>query len=325
MKLFTVEDFGELAERARKPFHDKYFAMYSSVYGGVVTDRVLMNVPVDDHLVHRGDGIFETLKCLDGRIYNMAAHLARLAESGSRLELKLPCTLEELSARAVATVRAGGQRECSIRILVSRGSGSLGVSPYDCSEPGLYIVVSRRKPSFMTAHPEGATAKTSIHAAKPAFFARAKNCNYVPNALMKKESIDAGVDFVVGFDAEGRLTEGPTENVGIVTSAGRLLFPRLEGILAGTTMMRVVDLARQLVGSGDLSDTAFVDIVRADIVGAAEVLVVGTTPDVTAVRELDGEAVGAGPEGKVFQMLSALLLDDIENNREMHTYVFDEG
>lgn len=323
MKHFSTDDFAELAQRMRKPFHDSYFAMYSSVYGGVVIDPVLMTVPVDDHLVHRGDGIFETLKCVDGRIYNMAAHMARLGESAAKLEYRLPCGLDEIAARVTETVRTGGQRECSIRVLVSRGQGSLGVNPYDCDEPGLYVVVSRRKPSFMETHPEGAVVATSRYAAKPAYIATVKNCNYLLNALMKKESIEAGVDFVVGFDDAGCLAEGPTENMGIVTREGRLVFPRLGAILAGTTMMRVADLARQAIETGVLSAVAFDDIMRDDIVDASEILIVGTTPDVTAVREFDGAPAGSGPAGNAFRSLSGLLLSDIRSNAEMHTVVFD--
>lgn len=322
MKHFSKDDFAELAERIRRPFHANYFAMYSSVFDGVVTDPVLMVVPVDDHLVHRGDGIFETLKCVGGKVYNMRAHLARLGESASKLEYKLPCSLEEVGHRVIETVRIGGRKECSVRILVSRGSGSLGVNPYDCVEPGLYIVVSARKPSFMETHPSGATVKTSKYAAKPAYIASVKNCNYLLNSLMKKESIDAGVDFVVGFDEDGHLAEGPTENMGIVTVAGRLVFPRLDGILAGTTMARVAELARHAVGSGFLTDVAFEHISREDVLGAAELLIVGTTPDVTAVREFDGAATCAGVAGAAFRKLSGLLLDDIAGNPEMQTPVW---
>jgi len=323
VKHFTTDDFPELVGRMRKPFQENYFAMYSSVYGGVVTDPILMVVPVDDHLVHRGDGIFETMKCVDGNIYNMAAHMTRLRESASRLKYRLPCSLDEIRATVIETARAGGRRDCSIRVLVSRGQGSLGVSPYDCAEPGLYIVVSKLKPPFMDGHPEGATVKTSKYAAKPAYIATVKNCNYLLNALMKKESVEAGVDFVVAFDDAGHLAEGPTENMGIVTDEGRLLFPRIEGILAGTTMTRVAELAQQAIDTGVLSGVAFENITRDDITGATEILIAGTTPDVTAVREFDGVVTGAGPEGRAFEILSTLLLDDIHCNADMHTRVFD--
>jgi len=66
MKCFSVRDYPALARRMRRPFHRNYYAMYSTVYGGVTTDPVLMTIPLDDHMVHRGDGVFEVFKCVNG-------------------------------------------------------------------------------------------------------------------------------------------------------------------------------------------------------------------------------------------------------------------
>jgi len=315
MKQYGLDTFGELAETMRRPFHDQYFAMYSSVYGGVVTDPVLMMVPVDDHIVHRGDGVFETLKCVDGSIYNFGAHLNRLALSAAELGYTLPWGIEELNRVTIETVRAGGKRDCYVRILVSRGPGSLGASPYDCPEPQLYVIVARARDPFMKGRPGGAKAGTSRIPVKPAFLARVKNCNYLHNALMKKEAVDSGLDFVVAFEEGGFLAEGSTENVGIVTARRTLLFPKPGRILPGTTMTRVVDLATPVVGQRELAGVMYADISKDDVAAASEILIVGTSPDVAAVVEFDGVAVGDGRPGPVYGMLSALLADDIGKNR----------
>ena len=102
----------------------------------------------------------------------------------------------------------------------------------------------------MTAHPEGARVIKSRVPPKQSFFARLKSCNYLPNVLMTREAADAGADFAVAFDEQGFLTEGATENFGIVTSDGMLMVPRAVNILAGTTMLRVMELAEQLVTDG---------------------------------------------------------------------------
>ena len=78
MKRFELSDWPMLVEALRQPYQNTYFAMYSSVYGGVVTDPRLMLLPIDDHMVHRGDGVFEAFKAIDGNIYNLNAHLDRL-------------------------------------------------------------------------------------------------------------------------------------------------------------------------------------------------------------------------------------------------------
>ena len=315
-------DFGSWMSGMRRPFHAQYYAMYSSIYEGIVTDPLLMMVPVDDHMVHRGDAVFETLKCVRGSIYNMHAHLGRLASSAGGLSLDLPCTEKELAEIVVQTVFAGGHPDCLVRLLLSRGPGSLGVSPYDCPAPALYAVVSEYKKPFMELHPGGATAKASALPVKTAPFANLKSVNYLTNVLMKKEAVDEGVDFVVSFDENGHLAEGPTENAGIVTRDGRLCVPKPERILAGTTMLRVMELAKTLPGNRQLAGAEAVDVTRTDIAGAAEMLIFGTTPDVTAVIEFDGEPVGAGKPGPVFKMLSRALADDIHQNAAMQTRVF---
>jgi branched-subunit amino acid aminotransferase/4-amino-4-deoxychorismate lyase len=320
MRTFNLEDWPNLANRMRHPFQRDYLAMYSSVYGGIVTDPVLMLIPIDDHLVHRGDGVFESMKCENGGIYNMHAHLERLEHSALGLGHRFPCSLDDIGMRIVETVRAAGERNCAIRVLLSRGPGSFNVNPYDCPEPQLYIVVTRLGPAFMDQHPEGARLLTSRIPLKDAFFAELKHCNYLANVLMKKEAVDAGVDFVAAFDARGHLAEGATENLGIVNCDAELLFPQCEGILRGTTMVRLMELAGELVTSGDLKGVDLRDISRTDILNAREVIVVGTTRDVTLVREFDGQTVGRG--GPIYARLRQLLRDDILNNEKMLTRVF---
>jgi branched-chain amino acid aminotransferase len=325
MRYIDFADFVASASTRRHEFHQAYFAMYSSVFGGIVTDPVLMLIPADDHLVHRGDGVFETLKCVSGRIYNMQAHMERLVRSAAAVDLSLPEEPDGIARTAGETVRAGGRRECGIRVLVSRGPGSFGVNPRDCPASQLYVVAYRLGRPFMESHPQGARVRITDVPLKPPRLACAKVCNYVPNALMKKEAADAGADFAIAFDERGCLAEGAAENVGIVTRKGALLFPRPDRVLAGTTMLRVMDLASGLVRDGRLSDVAFADISREMLMQAAEVLIVGTSPDVTAVREIDGAGVGAGRPGPVYAMLSRELCTDMQTNDAVLTAVFDDG
>lgn len=322
MKRFAVSDLAELAEGMQRPYHEGYFAMYSSVFDGVVTDPSLMLVPIDDHMVHRGDGIFETLKCVAGNIYNLSGHMTRLENTARELGIALPVTVDVLCRISLDTVRAGEQRDCTIRILVSRGPGSFGVNPYDCPRSQLYIISCAAKAPFMVAHPEGAHGRSSSIPPKAPLLARLKSVDYLPNVLMKKEAVDAGVDFVAGFDADGYLTEGATENIGIVTAERAMVFPKPDAILPGTTMLRAAELAEALMASGALRSVTFRDISRNEILAAAEVVVVGTSWNVTSVTEFDGETIGAGVPGPVATKLNRLLEDDILNNADMQTPVW---
>ena len=298
-----------------------YYAMYSTAWNGILTEPRLMMVPVDDHLVHRGDGVFETLKCVNGRIYLAADHVARLFRSATAIGLNMPCSAADLTDLMVQTVRAGRQRDCLVRLLLSRGPGSFGVNPYDCPHPGLYIIAHALTPPFMTAHPAGARVKTSAIPVKAGWFATAKTCNYLPNALMKKEAVDAGVDFTVNVDERGFLGEGATENISLLTRDGARPVPRHDRILPGTTMLRALDLARQHLLGSALRQIENADLTAADLTGAAEAFIFGTTPDVTALVEFDGRAIGDGKPGPVWKQLSDLLTRDIAEGLGTHVSI----
>lgn len=309
-------------DHARRPFQDNYLAMYIGDLHAVVTDPVLMRVPADDHMVHRGDAVFEAFKYVDGAVYNLEAHLDRLERSAGRIDLELPGGRQNIRDLTLETIRAGKESDGLARILLSRGPGGFGVNPYECPRPEVYILATRAKPPFMQVKPAGADARRSTIPAKAAFFAGIKNCNYLPNVLMKKQAVEWGADFVFGMDEKGCLTEGATENVGIVTRGGELLFPRLELVLRGTTMLRVAQLAEFLVEEGMLTGVEFRDITEQMVFDASEMLVMGTTIDVTAACSYEGRPIGTGRPGPVWRRLSALFADDLGHNENLRTRIW---
>lgn len=309
-------------EASRRPFHADMYALYSSAWGGIVTDPLYMQVPVDDHLVHRGDGVFETLKCVGGRIYCLAEHLERLRFSSGRIGLTAPCDDAELGRRIIATLRAAGRRDALVRVILSRGPGGMGINPYECPTPHLYILVHKLFPPFMTIHPGGAHLVTCDIPVKAGLFATIKTCNYLPNALMKKEAVDRGADFAVNVDEQGHIAEGATENIGLVTTGGVLWIPRPERILNGTTMNRAWVLADRGLAEGWLSGKERRAFGIDDLAGAAEILVFGTTTNVTAVTRLDRQPVSGGTPGPVQARLNALLLDEQSSDNPFTTHAF---
>ena len=247
-----LEDCQRLAEALVKPYHKNYLAMYSSVLGGVVTDPFLMTVPVDDHMVHRGDGIFEAFKCVNGNIYNLRAHLERLERSARAVHLTLPASLEHITDLVIGTIRVAGARDCLIRLFVSRGPGGFTTNPYECPSSQIYVVACNPSVYPKELSTEGVLIKSSSIPVKKSYFANIKSCNYLPNVLMKKEAVDAGVQYTVSIDENGFLGEGSTENIGLVTPNRTLKFPRFARILKGTTVTRVAELAESLVADGKL-------------------------------------------------------------------------
>lgn len=316
--LLDIQSFYSRLMHTPPPAWQQYFAFYSSVVDGWVTDPALMQVPVDDHLVHRGDGVFETAKFLDRGIYNLEAHLDRLFDSAGQIDMHVPFSRDQIRERVLDTCRAANREVGAIRILLSRGTGGMGVNPYECPTPHLYILVYRLAPSFMEIHPAGATACTSRFSVKFDFLARVKSCNYLLNALMRKEAADRGVDFVFSFDERNHLAEGPTESVGLLTRDGVLRVPEPDRILPGTTMDRVLELAAARRGEGQ-AQIERAPMERSEVSAARELFIFGTTTDVTSVVRFDDRPIGDGRPGPLAAALRERLLEDILQNSEIRT------
>jgi len=302
-------------------YHRNYLAMYSSWYGGIVTDPPLMMVPIDDHLVHRSDGIFEAFKCVEGKIYALDRHLDRLERSAKGSLLSLPFDRPRIVEIVLTTVRVANTSECVIRLFVSRGPGGFSTSPAECPATQLYVMVTVLKPPPKEKYENGVTLITSRIPIKNAYMASMKSCNYLPNVLMKKEAEDAGVDYAVSIDERGYLGEGPTENIGIITQEQEFLVPRFDRILRGTTITRLMELAVPLLKSGELSRIKEADIAPQQAYEAAEILMFGTTFDVLPVVRYDGLTVGTGRPGPIFDRFLHMIREDIRNCPEMLTPV----
>ncbi|MGE4489118.1 MAG: aminotransferase class IV [Kiritimatiellales bacterium] len=309
-------------QAARAGMGDLLYAMYSGLTGGITTNPELMSLPVDDHLPQRGDGVFESLKCLNGQLYNVKAHLERLQRSCRGIGMELPCPMDELTAILCATVRAGGRRDCLIRVLVSRGTGNMGIDPTLCRGPQLYVAVYRYSARIENGRLKPARAAISSVPMKPQNLATIKTCNYLPNVLMKQEANLRGLDFVISVDPNGNLGEGATENIGILTPDRELLMPTPEFVLAGTTARRALEIARELVSNGTLAAAEYRDISPAMATNAQEMFIFGTTTDVTSVVEWEGRAVGDGAPGPVAEQLLGLLKNDMTPASETLTEVF---
>ncbi len=307
---------------ARGNLSNTLYAMYSGLTGGITLDPALMTIPADDHLPQRGDGVFESLKCLNGRLYNADAHLARLELSCKSIGMEAPCTRAELTQIICDTIRAGGKRDCLIRVLVSRGTENMGIDPKLCKGPVLYVIVYRYTARIENGRLKPARVALSKVPVKPPEFATIKTCNYLPNVLMKLEANQRGLDFVISVDANGNLGEGATENVGILTPDNELLMPKPDYVLPGTTARRTLDLAKALTADGTLKAAEYRDISPAQAAQAKEIFILGTTTDVTPVIEWEGRPVGSGKPGPVAEKLLNLLQNDMTPESETLTEVF---
>lgn len=321
VEVLSSEEWLVRLRQGRGQIPGAYRAMYSSWTRGIVTAPELMVVPLDDHMVHRGDGIFEAARVVDGAIFDLTAHLERLARSGQQIALELPHSLDEMKDICVATVRASGLRHATLRLFVGRGPGSFSPNPYECPAPQVYIVVTDFAAVTEESYRRGVRAMVSRVPQKHPFYAQIKSCNYLPNVLMKKESVDAGYDFSLGCDSSGYILEGATENLAMIDSKNRLLIPKFDYTLRGTTLLTLIRLIeKHQLG---IRSIEFINLKVSDLQAATEIFMVGTTLEVLPVVEVEDSKIGTGQPGPHAIELRRLLQADMEENPERRTPVSD--
>jgi branched-chain amino acid aminotransferase len=278
--------------------------MYSSLYEAFVREPEAMVVPVDDHIVHRGDGIFEALRFHGRRIFAFAAHVDRLLKSADLVSMKMPCDRARLTALCQEIVDASPAADGILRIFISRGPGDFSPNPYSTLGAVLTLVTMPFKNMPAEMYERGASAVFSKVPAKQGLFAQVKSCNYLPNVLTKKEAIDRGADFAVNVTADGFVAEGPTENIMLLSAQGELLAPAFDYTLRGTTLLRVFEMAQTRMQELGVRAVSFRNLHVDDFYAAREVMMVGTTLGVLPVTRIEGRAVGVN--GKVGAVAKAL-------------------
>ena len=310
--LGADEVLGNLrALRARQPV--KFSAFYSSQLGGIVTDPALMVIPFDDHMVHRGHGIFDTAGLVNGRIYDLEAHLDRFLGSAERSKLKLFGSREEMRDVIIRTTAVSGLRDGAIRYWLSSGPGSLELSPAAGAEPGFFVMIFGGLSYPARWYTDGLRVMTTTYPIKPPLYAITKATNYLPNVLMQMEAKEAGLDNGVFIDEAGFVGESSNMNVAFVTQDGVLRHPKFERVLPGCTSLRLLNLARSLVGRGVVAGVEVCDIPVADARAAREMLLLGSSVKVAPIVEWDGQPIGSGKPGPIAKALLDIMEEDMRS------------
>lgn len=296
------------------PLQGAYLGYYSSVVDGYFKEPWGFWVPVDDHIVHRGDGVFEAIRVIDRAYFDLDSHLARLERSAGKVALNLPFTISEIRERCLNLAKLCNESEGVLRLYVGRGPGSFTPNPYDPKRSQLYMAMTPWKSSPARWYEEGVRAGVSLIEGKRPFDATIKSCNYLQNVLQKKDAIDRGFDFTVCVNDEGFILEGATESFCLLNDKNELLIPSTDMTLPGTTMGVVKKIAQSMVESGQLKTVKETRFQAADVAKAREVAFVGTTIGVTPVTKWESGEIGDGKVGPVAAELGKRLDQAMRND-----------
>lgn len=267
---------------------------------GTLYDKADAKISVYDHGLLYGDGVFEGLRSYQGRVFRLEEHLDRLWHSAQAIWLEIPYSRGEIAAAIEATLRANHIQDGYIRLVVTRGAGTLGLDPNRTSDPQVIVIAD-----YISLYPEEyyqngleiiTVSTMRNHAA--ALSPRIKSLNYLNNILAKIEGLQAGCIEALMLNVKGEVAECTGDNIFLVRD-GVLLTPPIDaGILEGVTRSAVIELAQQ---AG--IPVREIPLTKHDVYIADECFLTGTAAEVVPVVKVDSRKIGTGVPGPITRQL----------------------
>ncbi|RYD36953.1 MAG: branched-chain-amino-acid transaminase [Verrucomicrobiaceae bacterium] len=265
---------------------------------GTLHEESDARISVLDHGLLYGDGVFEGIRFYNGRVFRLEEHLDRLYKSARSILLQIPITVEEMTAAVLETCRANGLEDGYIRLVITRGKGAMGLSPYSCPKASVIIIACAIKLYSEEAYRSGLTMATCAtrRPSHDILSPQVKSLNYLNNIMAKVEALQAGAEEGIMLNERGLVAECTGDNVFIVRHGAITTPPISSGALDGITRAVVFEVAAQL---GITIREA--EISRHDIYTADECFLTGTAAEVIAATKLDQRVIGDGHPGPVTQ------------------------
>jgi len=267
---------------------------------GTLFDKEDARISVYDHGLLYGDGVFEGIRSYGGKVFRLREHLDRLWESAKAICLEIPITAEQLADDIHKTLRTNEIDDGYIRVVVTRGSGTLGLDPNRCGDPQVIIITDHITLYPQELYERGLEIVTvsTIRNHPAALSPRVKSLNYLNNILAKIEGLQAGCVEALMLNTKGEVAECTGDNIFLVRQGKLFTPPREAGILEGITRDAVIELARE---AG--IEVREVPLTKHDVYIADECFLTGTAAEVVPVAKVDSRPIGDGQPGPVTRQL----------------------
>ena len=257
-------------------------------------------ISVFDHGFLYGDGVFEGIRAYNGRVFKLKEHIDRLFYSAKAILLEIPMSHQKISEAVIESCRVNKIRDGYIRLVVTRGVGTLGLNPKSCKKPSIVIIAGKIQVYPPEVYARGIDIVTvpttrNLHSAvNPAI----KSLNYLNNILAKIEANNAGCQNGLMLNAEGFVSECTVDNVFIIKDGDVSTPPLSAGALYGITRKTVIELAVQ--NGLKVSEP---NLTRYDLYNADECFLTGTGAEIMPVIKIDGRVIGTGKPGNLTRKL----------------------
>jgi branched-chain amino acid aminotransferase len=267
---------------------------------GKLHDKADAKISVYDHGLLYGDGVFEGIRVYAGKVFRLREHIERLYDSARSVYLEIPLTPAQMAEAVESTVRANAKREGYIRLVVTRGAGSLGLDPRKTSDPQVVIIVDDivMYPQELYDNGMEIVTASTIRNHPNALNPRIKSLNYLNNIMAKVEGVRAGCHEALMLNHKGELAEATGDNVFLVKHGVLKTPPPDAGILEGVTRGAVLELAR--AAGIPVQEPA---LTRHDVYTADECFLTGTAAEVIPIVKVDGRPIGNGKPGPITRQM----------------------
>jgi len=252
-------------------------------------------ISVFDHALLYGDGVFEGIRTYNGRVFMLKEHIDRLYRSARAIDLKIPISKKAIFKAVVMTCKTNNNMNGYVRLIVTRGKGTLGLNPYTCKRPEIIIITGKIQLYSPKLYQHGlkvitaGTIRNHTESLNPSI----KSLNYLNNIMAKIEAINSGVEEVIMLNVQGYVAEASGDNAFIFKDNRLLTPPTSAGALEGITRNIAMKLAGQ---SGYEVGEAM--LTRYDLYNATEMFLTGTAAEIISVVEMDRRTIGSGLPGK---------------------------
>ena len=267
---------------------------------GRLVGREDAKITVFDHGLLYGDGVFEGIRIYSGRVFELDAHIERLYESAKAIRLEISMSKTDLAAAVTETVAANDIADGYIRLLVTRGVGTLGLNPFVCQKSCIIIIADSIQlyPEELYEKGMKLISATTVRNHPLAIPPQAKTLNYLNNIMAKVEALDSGVPEAIMYNHLGYVAEASGDNV-LIVKGGVIYAPPAEaGALPGITRNIVIKLAQ-----AENIQVVEKNLTRFDLYVADEFFLTGTAAEIIGIVEIDKRVVGEGRPGPVTNLL----------------------
>ncbi|MHC4338404.1 MAG: branched-chain-amino-acid transaminase [Planctomycetota bacterium] len=266
-----------------------------------LVDEADAKISVFDHGLLYGDGVFEGIRVYNGRIFEFEAHIRRLYESAKVIRLEIPMSKSKLIRAVEKTVEANGVIDGYIRLVVTRGPGTLGLNPFVCEDGKVFIIADNIQlyPEELYETGMRVISATTVRNHPLAIPPQVKSLNYLNNILAKIEALDNDAPDAIMYNHEGYVAEATVDNIFIVKNGIIYVPPVQAGALEGITRAVVIKLATE-----ENLEVIEKNLTRFDLYVCDEFFLTGTAAEVIGIVEIDGRVIGDGKPGPITKLMS---------------------